>query len=221
VPKQLDLLQGTLDMLILKSVSHRLEIQQGSLYPALYRLEHQGLLSSEWGESENKRKAKYYSLTAAGRQRRHSQHGRGGDMKSIARLRSWIRASLQRSRIESDMDDELLLASVGIYGIMAYAVARRTGEIGIRMALGAQRHQVLMMILRETALLAAAGIVIGIVAAAGLTRYIGSMLYGLKSSDPLTLCSAVMLLLAVALIAGWWPARRVSRLDPMVALRHE
>jgi PadR family transcriptional regulator PadR len=86
VPKQLDLLQGTLDMLILKSVSlgamhgygillriqqilkDRLEIQQGSLYPALYRLEHQGLLSSEWGESENKRKAKYYSLTAAGRQ---------------------------------------------------------------------------------------------------------------------------------------------------------
>jgi PadR family transcriptional regulator, regulatory protein PadR len=86
LPKQLDLLQGTLDMLILKSVSlgamhgygillriqqiskDRLEIQQGSLYPALYRLEHQGLLSSEWGESENKRKAKYYSLTAAGRQ---------------------------------------------------------------------------------------------------------------------------------------------------------
>jgi ABC-type antimicrobial peptide transport system permease subunit len=104
---------------------------------------------------------------------------------------------------------------------MAYAVARRTGEIGIRMALGAQRHQVLMMVLRETALLAAAGIVIGIVAAAGLTRYIGSMLYGLKSSDPLTLCSAVVLLLAVALIAGWRPARRASRLDPMVALRHE
>jgi ABC-type antimicrobial peptide transport system permease subunit len=115
----------------------------------------------------------------------------------------------------------LILASVGIYGIMAYAVARRTGEIGIRMALGAQRHQVLMMVLRETALLAAAGIVIGIVAATGLTRYIGSMLYGLKSSDPLTLCSAVVLLLAVALIAGWWPARRASRLDPMVALRHE
>jgi ABC-type antimicrobial peptide transport system permease subunit len=102
----------------------------------------------------------------------------------------------------------LILASVGIYGIMAYAVARRTGEIGIRMALGAQRRQVLMMILRETALLAAAGIVIGIVAATGLTHYIGSMLYGLKSSDPLTLCGAVMLLLAVALMAGWWPARK-------------
>jgi ABC-type antimicrobial peptide transport system permease subunit len=77
------------------------------------------------------------------------------------------------------------------------------------------------MILRETALLAGVGAVIGMLAAAGLTRFIGSMLYGLKPSDPLTLGGAVMLLLMVALAAGWWPARKASRLDPMVALRHE
>ncbi|MFZ0594580.1 MAG: ABC transporter permease [Bryobacteraceae bacterium] len=113
------------------------------------------------------------------------------------------------------------LASIGIYGIMAYAVARRTNEIGIRMALGAQRRQVLTMILRDTALLAAIGIGIGIAAAAGLTHFVSSMLYDVKPSDPLTLCGAALLLLAIALTAGWWPARKASRLDPMVALRHE
>ncbi len=115
----------------------------------------------------------------------------------------------------------LILASVGIYGVMAYAVARRTNEIGVRMALGAQRGQILAMILREAAVLAAIGIGIGIFASLGLTRYIRSMLYGLKPSDPLTLCGAVLLLLFVALAAGGWPARKASRLDPMVALRHE
>jgi predicted permease len=115
----------------------------------------------------------------------------------------------------------LILAAVGIYGIMAYAVARRTSEIGVRMALGAQGRQVLAMILRETALLAGAGVVIGIAAAAGLSRYIRSMLYGLQASDPLTFAGAVLLLLVIALLAGWRPARKASRLDPMVALRHE
>jgi predicted permease len=115
----------------------------------------------------------------------------------------------------------LVLAGVGIYGIMAYAVARRTSEIGVRMALGAQGRQVLAMILGETALLAGAGVAIGIAAAAGLSRYIRSMLYGLQPSDPLTFAGAVLLLLVIALLAGWRPARKASRLDPMVALRHE
>jgi len=101
VPKQLDLLQGTLDMLILKAASlgplhgygillriqqisgDRLQIQQGSLYPALYRLEHQGLIASEWGESENKRKAKYYRLTAAGRRQLREEAGRWNRMADI------------------------------------------------------------------------------------------------------------------------------------------
>lgn len=115
----------------------------------------------------------------------------------------------------------LLLASVGIYGVMAYSVARRTGEIGVRMALGAQRVQILSMILRETALLAAAGITVGALASLALTRYIRGMLYGLTPFDPWALGAAVLLLLLVVLVAGWWPARRAARLDPMAALRHE
>jgi predicted permease len=115
----------------------------------------------------------------------------------------------------------VILACVGIYGTMAYSVARRTSEIGIRIAMGAQSRQVLTMILRETGLLAVIGVVAGLIAAAGLTRYVESMLYGLKPTDPLTLCGAVVVLLVVALMAGWWPARKASRLDPMVALRHE
>jgi ABC-type antimicrobial peptide transport system permease subunit len=89
------------------------------------------------------------------------------------------------------------------------------------MALAAQKYQVLTMILREAAFLAAAGITIGILASIALTRYIRGMLYGLTPSDPLALCGAVLLLVLVALAAGWWPARKASRLDPMVALRHE
>jgi ABC-type antimicrobial peptide transport system permease subunit len=137
-----------------------------------------------------------------------------------------IEATLSRERLFAALTSgfgllALVLASIGIYGIMAYGVARRTSEIGVRMALGAQRRQVLLMILRETAVLAAAGVLIGIAAAAGLTRYVGSMLYGLKPSDPLTLGGAVLLMLGIALVAGWWPARKASRMDPMVALRHE
>jgi Acidobacterial duplicated orphan permease len=115
----------------------------------------------------------------------------------------------------------LVLAAIGIYGVMAYAVVRRTGEIGIRMALGAQSGQVLRMILRESLLLTAAGVVIGVIAAAGLTRYVETMLYRLNLYDPITIAGAVLVMLGVALFAAWWPARRASRLDPMAALRHE
>lgn len=115
----------------------------------------------------------------------------------------------------------LVLACIGIYGVMAYAVARRTNEIGIRMALGAQSGQVLRMILRESLLLAAAGIAIGMVAAAGLTRYVAAMLYGLKPYDPITITGTALVMLGVALFAAWWPARGASRADPMAALRNE
>lgn len=115
----------------------------------------------------------------------------------------------------------LILASIGVYGLMAYAVARRTNEIGVRMAIGAQQRQVLTMILREVLVLAAAGIGIGVLAAFGLTRYVRSMLYGLTSSDPVTFGGTMLLLGVVVLAAGWWPAQRASRLDPMAALRHE
>jgi ABC-type antimicrobial peptide transport system permease subunit len=115
----------------------------------------------------------------------------------------------------------LLLASIGIYGIMAYTVARRTGEIGIRMALGARADQVLSMILREASWMALTGVLVGIGVALWLSRFINSMLYGLTPADPLTLAGAGALLIAIALLAGLGPARRASRIDPIRALRHE
>ncbi len=115
----------------------------------------------------------------------------------------------------------LILASIGIYGIMAYTVSRRTNEIGIRMALGARSTAVLSMVLRETLLLALIGVVAGLAAAAALTRLTASMLYGLQPTDPPTFGGAAVLLIVIALAAGFTPARRAARVDPMHALRHE
>ena len=115
----------------------------------------------------------------------------------------------------------LVLASIGLYGIMAYSVLRRTNEIGIRMALGAQPSLVLGMILREASRLAMIGILIGVCAASGAGRLIASTLYGVSSWDPATLLASVVVLLAVAIGASWIPARRAAGVDPMRALRHE
>jgi ABC-type antimicrobial peptide transport system permease subunit len=115
----------------------------------------------------------------------------------------------------------LVLACIGIYGLMAYNVARRTNEIGIRIALGAQPGRVLRMILREASWLAVFGIVVGAGCALGVARFLASLLYGLKPNDPWTLAGAALLLLATALAAGWAPAWRASRVQPMEALRHE
>lgn len=115
----------------------------------------------------------------------------------------------------------LLLASIGIYGVTSYAVAQRTREIGIRMALGAQRLQVLRSILSEASFLAVVGISGGVIMGLGLTRFIASLLYGLKPTDPLTLSAAALLLFTVTLFAAWLPARRASRIDPIQTLRHE
>ncbi|GGG97555.1 ABC transporter permease [Silvibacterium dinghuense] len=115
----------------------------------------------------------------------------------------------------------LVLASIGIYGVMAYTVARRTQEIGIRVALGARSEQILSMILGETWRMTALGVLAGLGAAFGLTRLVKEMLYGVKSYDPVTLAGSAALLGLVALVAGFTPARRASRVDPMTALRHE
>ena len=115
----------------------------------------------------------------------------------------------------------LLLACVGLYGVMSYTVAGRTREIGVRMALGARRGDVLELVLREAMVLVAIGLVIGIPLALAGTRVLHSFLFGLKSTDPLSLMAVVFLLGIVAAIAGFIPARRAAGIDPMVALRYE
>jgi len=115
----------------------------------------------------------------------------------------------------------LLLVSVGIYGTLAYSVAGRTNEIGVRMAIGAQRHNVIWLILRDSLMLTAAGVVLGLPLALGGTRWLKSFLYGVQGTDPLAIAFALLLIIALALLAGYLPARRAARIDPMRALRHE
>jgi predicted permease len=115
----------------------------------------------------------------------------------------------------------LVIACIGLYGTVSYNVARRTGEIGIRMALGAQRGGVVRMVLREVLLLAAVGLAIGMSTALATSKFVESFLYGMKPNDPLALTVAVMTLLGAALLAGYVPARKASRIDPMTAVRHE
>jgi macrolide transport system ATP-binding/permease protein len=115
----------------------------------------------------------------------------------------------------------LVIACIGLYGTMSYNVARRTGEIGIRMALGAQRGRVLRMVLREVMLLAAVGLAIGVPAALAASKLVESFLFGMKPNDPLALTGSVVTLLSAAILAGYLPARHASRIDPMIALRHE
>ncbi len=115
----------------------------------------------------------------------------------------------------------VLLAALGLYGLISYAAARRTNEIGIRMALGAKKGQVLWMVLRETLLLLGIGAGVGIPLTLGATRLVRAQLFGVEPYDPLTLALAVLLLTAVAVIAGYLPARRAAGVDPLVALRHE
>jgi predicted permease len=115
----------------------------------------------------------------------------------------------------------LVIACVGLYGTMSYNVARRTGEIGIRIALGAQRSRVLWMVLREVVLLSAVGLAIGVPAALASSKVVESFLFGMKPNDPLALTGSVVTLLSAAILAGYLPARHASRIDPMIALRHE
>jgi predicted permease len=115
----------------------------------------------------------------------------------------------------------LLLSCVGLYGIMAHAVVRRTNEIGIRMALGAERRDITWMVLSESLLLVAVGLAIGLPASWGAAQLISNQLFGLRPSDPLTLLAAVTLLTIVAALAGYLPARKASRVNPLVALRYE
>jgi putative ABC transport system permease protein len=115
----------------------------------------------------------------------------------------------------------LLMALVGIHGVVAYSVAQRTREIGVRMALGATRPDVLLMIINHTLGVAITGVLIGICAALALTRFMQSLLYDVGPRDPITITSVALILTSVALLACLGPALRASRINPVIALRHE
>ncbi|MBZ5593840.1 MAG: ABC transporter permease [Acidobacteriia bacterium] len=137
-----------------------------------------------------------------------------------------VNESLNRERLLASLSGffgllALLLAAIGLYGVMSYNVVRRRSEIGIRLALGAEQKTILWMVLREVLLLVAGGMAVGFLAAAASTRLIRGMLYEISPSDPGTLALAGTILLAVALLAGYLPARRAARLDPMSTLREE
>jgi predicted permease len=147
-------------------------------------------------------------------------------LQEIRTQQEQIEASMQQERIIAALTASfgvlaLVLASVGVYGVMAYSVAQRTSEIGIRMALGAQPREVLTMVLREATWIALVGITCGIGATLLSTRLVASLLYGLHPNDPLILATSALLLALVGLVASWVPARCAAAVEPMQALRHE
>jgi predicted permease len=147
-------------------------------------------------------------------------------MRRVSTLSELVDSSMARERMVSRLSSffsllALLLASIGLYGVMSYNVVRRSNEIGIRMALGAKRSEVLWMVLRETVALLALGIVIGVPVTFAATRFVASQLFGLTPFDPVTVTMAVLSIAVVTIVAGYLPARRATKVDPLVALRYE
>ncbi len=144
----------------------------------------------------------------------------------IGTLEALVDGSMARARLTMVLllvaaATALGLAVTGIYGVLSYAVSRRTAELGIRIALGAGPAAVVRMVVRQGALLTLTGVVVGAIGAVVLTRYLRALLYEVSPTDPLAFAGMALLLSAVALAASYVPARRAARVDPMVALRHE
>ena len=145
---------------------------------------------------------------------------------SIKTLSQQIGAALGRERLIAGISSSfavlaLVLACIGLYGVVSYAVAGRTKEIAVRMALGATQSHILSMVMREALLLAAVGVTVGLLASMSLARSVSSLLYGLKATDPLTLTGAALLLTAAAALAAFQPAQRALRVDPARTLQAE
>ena len=150
----------------------------------------------------------------------------GGISFEFQVFQTQLRDSLLRERLMATLSGffgflAAALATIGLYGVISYMVARRRSEIGIRVALGANRSEVVKLVIREAALLLAVGLVIGAALSAGTAQTASSLLYGLKATDPVTMALAIIALACVALAASFVPALRAARVEPMVALREE
>ncbi|HEU0139246.1 MAG TPA: FtsX-like permease family protein, partial [Bryobacteraceae bacterium] len=155
-----------------------------------------------------------------------SAAGSTAQVEHIRQLPAIVEGTFSRERLIATLSTAFgalatLLACIGLYGVMAYHLSRRTGELGIRMALGAQPSHIKWLAFRETLVLVVVGSAIGIVGAVAATHYVSSMLYGVKPAEGSVVAGCTLLLSAVALAAGFVPARRASRIDPVTALRHE
>lgn len=145
---------------------------------------------------------------------------------SIGEMEEVVQTSLSRDRLVAELSAGLgvlglILACIGLYGVMAYAVSSRTPEIGIRMATGAQRFDILRMVMKETFGIAVVGVAIGLPISFAATRLLEAQLFAISPSDPLTLGFSIAVIMLVALVAGYLPARRAAQLDPVRALRYE
>jgi putative ABC transport system permease protein len=200
------------------------------LLPEIYTL-HEQELAAKFADPSNSMYLAVCTTTdpssLVGAIRREVQQlDREQPIAGIATMEELLATSLSQSRFSTLLlaifaGVALILAAVGIYGVMAYSVAQRTHEIGIRVALGAQAGDVLKLVIRQGLTLTVAGVAIGLGAALVMTRVMTSLLYGVTATDPITFAIIPVVLTGVALVASFIPARRATKVDPMVALRYE